>query len=161
MNAINGIGYPIFKIYSGTTFVENIELPLTNKQGLIESYEEKSITHELTNHSTLKTIDGWKIYFKLYYNDWSDKLTGQKILRLLNLEKNGYTIYLTPRNDALGRVFQVTGLNNQINIGILSQGGGNRLIELNYVTTNLVTQLTAIDVGDNIVVFDYETLIIV
>jgi hypothetical protein len=159
MSAINGIGYPIFKIYLSGSFVEDIELPLTNKTGLIELYEEKSITHELNSHTTLKTIDGWKIYFKLYYNEFTSKTTTQKIIRLLNLEKNGYTIYLVPRNDNLGRVFEVVGLNNQINLGVLKDA--NRLIELNYVTKNLVTNLVAIDIEDNIVVFDYENLIII
>lgn len=161
MISINGIGYPIFKIFNGVTLIDTVELPLTGAAGLVEVAEEKSIQHELITYKTVKNIKGWIIHFKLSYSQYTDNTTTQKIINLLNYEKNGYTIQLTPRSDNLGRYFNVTGENSAVSIGVLKGGIGNRLLELNYRTTELVENLDGIRIYDEPIITDFENLIII
>lgn len=141
--SINGNGIPKFAIYNGITFKETIELPLTNKKGLIETPEEKTASYETIDFETITESYGWKIYFKLHYDEYTSDDTTAKIIKLLNYEKNGHRIILTPRNDIQTRYFEVKGLNRSINVGVLKSG--NRLIELNYVTRYLIPNLDAIN----------------
>lgn len=161
MTSINGIGYPIFKIYNNTTLIDTVELPLTGVNGLIEIAEEKAIQHNLITYKVIKSIQGWILHFKLSYVEFTNELTTQKIIKLLNYEKNNYTIQLTPRSDNLGRYFNVTGENSAVNIGVLKGGNGNRLLELNYRTTELVTNLDANKIYTEPIINDFENLIII
>ncbi len=161
---LNGYSYPIFRIYDGTNFIEEISLPLTNSKGLIEDYTEYSLEHEFLNYSETKKIFGYKINFNLNYDEWVSKDTAKKIINLLIHEYNGRKIILIPRQDVPSRYYEVIGKNKSLQIGIMKGGinaNGHKGFNLNFVTKNIV-ELNYID-PDNIVILniDYENLIII
>jgi hypothetical protein len=160
-NVINGYGYPIFNIYSVDngryTLIEKIEMPLTNSKGLIETIIEKNVFQTTVDYKKHKDIEGWDIGFKLNYDEYTSKATTQKIIKLLNYEKS-YLIELTPRNDAKNRKYFVTGLNESIDIGVLTRGGGNRGLTLSYITTEIVSELQAVDTDGTTIILENAML---
>lgn len=166
-NYVNGVGYPIFRILRGVNVIDTINLPLTNKQGLIEEYEEQAIGYEGLDYEESKDIKGYKINFKLYYNDWTKKQTTLDIFKLLYYEKQKWndagtlkkhTIILQPRSDIGGRFYEVIGQNGKVNLGLV-KSMGNRLIELNYRTKKLISDITPVDPDNVVVVFQNLTVI--
>lgn len=166
-NYVNGAGYPVFRILRGVNVIDTINLPLTNKQGLIEEYEEQAIGYQGLDYEESKDIKGYKINFRLYYNEWTSKQTTLDIFKLLYYEKQKWddsgtlkkhTIILQPRNDIGGRFYEVIGQNGKVNLGLIKQGG-NRLLELNYRTKKLISDITPVDPDNVVVVFENLTVI--
>lgn len=162
-NYINGCGSPIFRIYnSSNVLIDTINLPLTDSQGLIESIEEYSTLHQLLDFSFTKSIQGYKITFTLNYSEYTEKATTTDLMSLLTYEKAGYIIKLQPRSDIGARYFEVIGMNDKIDIGILKNGInsiGNKGITLTYMTKNLVSDIMVVD-PDDVVIPIEETIII-
>jgi len=163
MSYINGYSYPIFRIYSSVgVLLDTIELTLTGRDGLREKYNELNIRHEFLNYSRKKSFQGVHIDFTLNYSEFTNKTTSLKIFNLLNYEAQGKIIYLQPRADIGSRSFEVIGMNDTIELGILKGGvnaGGNYGITLNYTTANKETYYRVTDPSNVELPLDNLTII--
>lgn len=151
-NFITGHSYPLFKIYNGNTYIEDISLNLCGVDGLKESYESFGVKHELLSFTTVTKWKGMHINFKLSYSEYSNKDNSLKIMKLLNYIINGYKIILYPRADILSRSFEVIFVGEPFELGIMKGGlhaTGNKLITLSFKTKYLQTSINWVD-PDNI-----------
>lgn len=140
MGTINGYGRPVVRISSaapsgggdssdpGNDII--VTLPLTNSAGLTETYEIKKISHELINISGntneivhAQKILGYIITFTLNYNRW---ITGRSLYeavkKIFDAAKAGKRLFITPREDAPWREFEVLLANDTLELG-LNKGG--------------------------------------
>lgn len=133
MSIINGHSFPVVKLFDPERPGEplfTISLPLTNSEGLVESYQIRKITHELispglTNPAitTQQVILGYMISFTLHYNRFirgEDLYNGIK--KIFDAAKSGWKIVLVPRADAGWREFEVILANETLELG-LNKGG--------------------------------------
>lgn len=155
---VNGYSYPQFKIYSGNTLIETIDLNLTDTSGLVEEYEFYYINHQLIDYTNYKNIQGFHINFNLSYESYSKKSNTLNIKKLLDyFISNDYTIILTPRYDFQLNAWEVVLLNDILEIGLLRNGinaVGNRLINLQFKTKYIQTKIPWYDLDDLSVTLD-------
>ncbi len=152
MGIINGHKNPLFKLVKDSSTYSGVELPLTNSAGLVEDYEIVKIKHDLlqtgsngnNNVKTVQKILGYRIYWTLYYNEF---ITGESLLlikQILEHEKSGGTLMLTPRADHKAREFEVYTSMNNFSLG-LRKGGAkakfHRLPVLQFATVNIEQDL--------------------
>lgn len=137
MSIINGYAEPVVRVFdpgSPGTAEETITLPLTNSQGLTESYEVKKISHELISLTpglpdiiNAQQIIGYMITFTLNYSRW---ITGEalygSVKKIFDAAKAGRKLFLTPRADAPWREFEVLLANESLELG-LNKGGRRAL----------------------------------
>jgi len=141
---INGYSFPRFRILDASNNItEEIDLELTNSDGLIENYIDNDIQHILElDKEIVKVRRGGKrrIEFTLHYNQRFQKALGLKIQRILNYEQNGFKIFLIPRSDVLGRSFEVVYSGDEFQIGI-NRGGAyaqsNKMLVMKWVTKRI------------------------
>jgi hypothetical protein len=133
MSIINGYGRPVLKLQSSDPGLESeitVSLPLTNSQGLIESYEVKKISHELISLNpeapdiiNAQQILGYIITFTLNYNRWiAGEALYDSVKKIFDAAKAGWKIILMPRDDAPWREFEVILANETLELG-LNKGG--------------------------------------
>jgi len=107
----NGIGVPRIKILAGNgdtpgTPLLDTALPFCHVRGHKESWEEKSIIHEVISpdisnptSKLLKKVFGYYAHWTLNWNNLPLTVNDQQnIARVYNLQ-NGNTIWFTPRSD--------------------------------------------------------------
>lgn len=146
---INGYGFPIFRIFNTSNKItEQLELPWTDEDGLVETLSEITVRKELYNGTTDNYTRGFKINFILSYNRYLDKSTVKKIRSIIEAQKAGYRINFIPRNDLVRRNFDVVLVSDKIDLGILKGGvsaiGNNRIV-LELVTKYMQDSTTWID----------------
>lgn len=140
MGTINGYGRPVVRISSsvppggGESSEPGIDtiltLPFTNSAGLTETYEIKKISHELINISGetneivyAQKILGYIITFTLNYNRWiTGKTLYESVKKIFDAAKAGRRLFITPREDAPWREFEVQLANEILELGI-NKGG--------------------------------------
>ena len=152
MGIINGYKNPKFRLINKTGGHITVELPLTNSGGLIEDYEIVKFKHDLLhtdsegnyNVKTVQKILGYRIYWRMHYNDF---ITGETLLlikQVLDHEKSGGKLMLTPRADHKTREFEVYTSMDKFSLG-LRKGGAkavyHRLPVLQFTTVNLEPDL--------------------
>lgn len=137
MSIINGYSEPVVRIFdpeSPGEAEETITLPLTNSQGLTESYEVRKISHELISLTpgqpeiiNAQQIIGYMITFTLNYSRW---ITGEALYgavkKIFDAAKAGRKLFLMPRADAPWREFEVLLANETLELG-LNKGGRKAL----------------------------------
>lgn len=160
---VNGYGKPLFQIVRNGLTYDSILLPETNEGGLTETWQEISIQHtvispSLVNYSQriIKKILGYRATFTLDYTQYIDKAGQLSIKKIFDYEKDGYEIWLTPREEEFERKYKVYFSGESVNINIL-QGAehspGNYNVQLQYTTVDLVPRF---DIKDP----DIETYLI-
>lgn len=137
-------------IASGTGEVI-IDLPLTNRDGRqIETYLPKRITHytqnlDFTNpeEQILDTILGYRITWDLSYSTFLDAEDVVKMVSIMELHKQGYSLTLIPRIDQDWRFFEVIPDNASLSLGISTGGysGHNTDWNFRFITKNLEQSL--------------------
>jgi hypothetical protein len=155
MSIINGYLNPVVKLFNPRNPEEPgkvIELPLTNSEGLVESYQVRKISHELIGLdaaepviTTRQKILGYIITFTLHYREF---ITGEalydSIREIFDSSKAGWKVVLQPRADAPWREFEVMLANDTLELGI-NRGGPkahlHRLPVLVFKTVNLEPDL--------------------
>ena len=159
---VTGYSYPMFKIYSGTTLIESINLDYCGAEGLFETYELLGYEHNFTDYSTSQAIQGVHYYFDLSYSEYSDMTNSLKIKRIVNYAIDGNKIYIYPRADILNRFYEVILIRDNITLGILKGGilaAGNKGIKIKFRTKNKLPYLDWLNVNDLTVVNDYLIII--
>jgi hypothetical protein len=144
MGILNGYKHPRITVRSAGSVIAVIDLPLTNSEGMVETYEIKKLEHELLNYSVASRIEGFKIRWTLNYDEF---ITGDSMLlikQLLEYAKLGYELILTPRRDHPWRSFSVYVSSGDFELalrkgGIAAKGHKNVVIEL--ATVNLEPDL--------------------
>src|ERR1700674_3202495 len=103
---VNGSGQPKFDILNGANLVDTFTLPLTNEGGLTEKWNEISIMQTIISPSLAnytqrvkKTVLGWSASFVFDYSHLIQKTDLLNIKKILDYERLGYQILLTPRID--------------------------------------------------------------
>lgn len=133
MSIINGCGRPVVRLVSADPELETeitVTLPLTNSQGLTETYEVKKISHELIcldpaqpQIINAQRIIGYMITFTLNYNRWvTGRTLYESFKKIFDAAKAGWKIILQPRDDAPWREFEVILANETLELG-LNKGG--------------------------------------
>jgi hypothetical protein len=144
-NIINGYSSPRFRIlYKTGAFKEDIDLPLTNESGLIESCDIKQLVHEFIDFSAKQTIYGYRIHFTLHYDRFVQEETLLKIEKILSYAKGPFKLIIIPRIDHPWRWFEVYVSMDNFDLGILRGGAkaiGHRLPVLVFTTVNLEQEL--------------------
>lgn len=144
-NVINGWENPVFTIYNPSgILIETIDLPLTNSRGLVESYEIIKKQTEAINASIKQKIQGYRISFSLYYDEYVSGNTLLEIKKIINHAKLGNKLVITPRADKPARAFEVILNMDNFDIGLLKGGAnaiGHRLPVLQFTTKYLQTEL--------------------
>lgn len=140
-NIINGYSFPKFKILDtdNNQIGDDIDLCVTNSDGLIESYGNEDIIHILEkNREIVKIYKDERITFTLHYNQFIDSENLLKIDKIHQLERNGYKVMLYPRSDILSRRFEVTYTGDEIQIGLNQDAEqGHRLLIVKWETKRL------------------------
>jgi hypothetical protein len=150
MSIINGYGNPVVKLFdprNPNAPKYTINLPLTNSDGLVESYQIRKITHELISPgleapaiTNRQVILGYMISFTLHYNRFikgEDLYNGIK--KILDAAKAGWKMVLVPRADAQWREFDVLLANETLELGAFDLKKKNE-ISLNKVFSMEVTK---------------------
>jgi hypothetical protein len=144
-NVINGWENPIFNIYNPSgVLIETIELPLTNRQGLVESYEIIKKQTDVINFAIKQKILGYRISFSLYYDEYVSGNALLDIKKIINHAKLGNKLVLIPRADKPSRTFEVVVNMDNFDIGLLKGGAkaiGHRLPVLQFTTKYLQAEL--------------------
>jgi hypothetical protein len=145
MNIINGYKNPRFSILKSLDGSSStIDLPLTNTDGLTETYEMLKVSHEFCDYSFETQLVGFRIHFTL---DYSQYLTGTTLLairQILLSAKAGDTIYIIPRADKPLRKYEVVVSMDNFELGLLKGGvnsPGHKLPVLTFTTKYLQTDL--------------------
>lgn len=151
-NYVNGYSFPIFYIKNSNNVVtETIELALTGEDGLTEKFDLISIKHDLLNYTTSQKYLGHHVYFSLSYSEYSNLNNTLKIGKLIDYILNNQRIFLQPRADILGRVYEViyTGdLQLGLNKGKI-HAQGNKNIVLEFRTKSIQSrQLNIVNPND-------------
>jgi len=148
---VNGYNKPSFVIQKGDgTYIEQIELPITNESGLIEDYIPEEVTLKLLSKKYVQKFLGWRIVFTLNYDRYVTADTLIKVRKVIDYAK-GVTEYgsntrvtLVPRIDNPARQYRVFYTGEAINLGI-HKGGvnapGMRMPVLKFETINIYKQL--------------------
>lgn len=147
---VNGYNHPSFIIRKeGNTYLETIDLPITNESGLVEEYMPEEQTVKLLNKTLRQKFLGWRPTFTLYYDKYVTADTMLKIAKLVDYSKgvSGYgncNIQFIPRVDNPARQFKVLLTNDSIALGILKGGAkspGMRMPVLKFESISLVKKL--------------------
>jgi hypothetical protein len=145
MNIINGYKNPRFTILKVHDSISStIDLPLTNTDGLIETYEMLKISHEFCDYSFETQLLGFRIHFTLNYSQYITGTTLLAVREILLSAKEGDTIYLTPRIDKPLRKYEVVVSMDNFELGLLKGGvnsPGHKLPVLTFTTKYLQTDL--------------------
>jgi hypothetical protein len=145
MNIINGYKNPAFSILKSIDrSTTNINLPLTNTDGLIETYEMLKVSHEFCDYSFETQLMGFRIHFTLNYSQYITGTALLSIRQVLIAAKNGDTIYIIPRADKPLRQYEVVVSMDNFELGLLKGGAsspGHKLPVLTFTTKYLQTDL--------------------
>lgn len=154
---VNGYYKPSFIIQkSDGTFLEEITLPITNEDGLIEDYIPEEVLVKLLNKSYRQKFLGWRISFMLHYDKYISADTMLKIKKIINYSK-GATEYgecrvtMIPRTDNPARQFRVLYTGESLTLGIQkggSRSSGHKMPILQFETISLVKTLPISNVDE-------------
>lgn len=139
---INGCGYPAISIIDvQNRLIDFIELPLCDKNGLIETWDIIKDEYETLNGKIIQFIRGYRGHFDLSYASCIIKDNSLKIQKILQYKKENYRLIFTPRyGDVPWRHFEVVLENDNVVVGILTGGyhsKGNKLVTLKLKTVNI------------------------
>jgi len=142
-NFINGYDNPRFTIRHSAngSIIEVIDLDKLIYDGLIETYESEDIVHTTARGMIHKIPRQSRIRFSINYSDYVLKDNLMKIQRILQYEKSGKAVFITPRRDVLSRFFRVVYAGDSFDLGMWMGGAkapANRLPVLSWVTRNRV-----------------------
>ena len=164
---VDGSGQSRIDVLNGSDLIESITLPLCNQNGLTVQQEKQSLEHPVIssslnnyNEEILYKVLGWRITFTLDYTQLIQKNDFLNIKRALDYEKQGYSIYLTPRIDINSKRYKVYFSGSNITYNIVMGGiyaTGNKNVVLEYKTVGLQPYFDIQD-PDN-VYMDYEDAI--
>jgi hypothetical protein len=126
-------------------------LPLTDRQGLVESNITRQIKHELMGFdinnpeiTQSQRILGYQIFWTFNYGEWVRGETLTAMQEILYYAKQGASIKLVPRTDQPLRDFNVIFTGESFDVGI-GKGGvnawRNRLPVFRFETKNLEPDL--------------------
>jgi hypothetical protein len=143
-NYINGYGNPRFTIRQSTngSIIEVIDLDKLIYEGLIETYENEDIIHTTAKGIIHKIPRNVRIRFSINYSDYVLKDNLLKLQKILEFEKSGKAIFLTPRKDVLSRFYQVVYAGDSFDLALWAGGSrapANKLPVLSWVTKGRVT----------------------
>ena len=159
MTLILGTSKSLFlRIRSGTDDPSTLEIefPLCNENGgLKESWEWKSIQHELLSYKLSQKHHGYRIVWDFYFDDWADGETLMKFKQIKNSLDAGGTWNLRPRNEEqyLSRVFDVVCTSDNFDVVLDSGGMWHTGFHMQFKSRYLVDSIdwtTALPVGDPI-----------
>ncbi len=140
---------PVFKIYdSVNNVIEEIELPIVNKSGLLENISEMKVKHELNDFTLLQKTFGYRLKWTLPYDEYLNITTMLNIQEILRYQKIGYKIILTPRKDVKLRRFEVHYTGDSLEYGIHGKGSlsiGMKNVKIEFTTKYLIEDLGLVD----------------
>lgn len=151
-NFINGCGKPTIKVIDGELLIETIELPMPDKNGLIEDPTPQITETEFYNGEIDIDTEGYRITWEISYAAKTTKPTSLAIYRLLQYQKQKKKLILIPRSDSSRRGFVVLLVNTNLPFGILKGGTearGNKGMVLRFKTKFLEPDIKWIDPNDN------------
>jgi len=154
---VNGFNKPSFVIHKEDgTYIETIELPITNESGLIEDYLPEEVNIKLLNKTIKQKFLGWRLVFTLHYDKYVSADTILKIKRIIDFAK-GTTEYgkcrvtLIPRTDNPSRQFVVLFTGESFTLSIHKGGGkspGHKMPILKLETVSLIKKLPISNIDD-------------
>jgi hypothetical protein len=150
---INGSSYSRFIIspagdIPGETIVD---LPVTDSQGLVETYITRQIRSELisldiTQPGITKSqqVLGYEIFWTFNYGEWVSGETLMKMQTIIQSAKAGRNLKLIPRTDMDSRYFDVIYSGDDFDLGVRKGGikaKYNRLPVFRFETKNIEPDL--------------------
>jgi len=148
---VNGYNKPSFLIQKEDgTYIEEIELPITNESGLIEDYIPEEVTIKLLNKRYVQKFLGWRLVLTLNYDRYVTADTLIKIRTIIDYIKGvsqygtGVRVTIKPRIDNPARQFRVIYTGESLNLGIHKGGSkapGMRMPVLKFESILIYKQL--------------------
>ncbi len=142
---LNGTGIPAMDIFNGFSFVERIELPRCNIEGLQNNLSFEETRHNLATGKRRQKIWGFHYGFTLNYVGliFSEDFDNYK--KILNYKQLGFDLFLTPHIDEESLRYEVnisTGIGFMYDYPDNVIGQGFQGVIMQFDTVNRIEQIS-------------------